>query len=77
MLYSELIAEIADRTNLKKANAKAAVDTMVEIITECAKKGEDVAVNKLGTFRSKMVPRHGAGGYLRHGPGLRHLLAHQ
>lgn len=56
MLYSELIAEIADRTNLKKANAKAAVDTMVEIITECAKKGEDVAVNKLGTFRSKMVP---------------------
>ena len=55
MLYSELIAEIADRTNLKKANAKAAVDTMVEIITECAKKGEDVAVNKLGTFRSKMV----------------------
>ena len=21
--------------------------------------------------------RHGAGGYLRHGPGLRHLLAHQ
>ena len=56
MLYSELIAEIADRTNLKKANAKAAVDTMVEIITECAKKGEDVAVNKLGTFRSKMMP---------------------
>ena len=43
MLYSELIAEIADRTNLKKANAKAAVDTMVKIITECAKKGEDVA----------------------------------
>lgn len=56
MLYSELIAEIANRTNLKKANAKAAVDTMVEIITECAKKGEDVAVNNLGTFRSKMVP---------------------
>ena len=57
MLYSELIAEIADRTNLKKANAKAAVDTMVEIITECAKKGEDVAVNKLGTVAAHKALR--------------------
>lgn len=56
MLYSELITEIATRANLKKTDAKAAVDTMVGIITECAQKGEDVAVNNLGTFRSKMVP---------------------
>lgn len=56
MFYSEMIAEIADRTGLKKADAKAAVDTLVNIITECAKKGEDVAVSNLGTFRSKLVP---------------------
>ena len=56
MLYSELISEIADRTNLKKSDAKAAVDTMVDIITECAQKGEDVSINNFGTFRSKMVP---------------------
>lgn len=56
MLYSELISEIADRTNLKKADAKAAVDTMVSIIAERVKKGEDVPVNNLGTFRAKMVP---------------------
>lgn len=58
MLYSELISEIANRANLKKSDAKAAVDTMVGIITECAQKGEDVAVNNLGTFRSKMMPEH-------------------
>ena len=56
MLYSELISEIANRANLKKADAKAAVDTMVDIITECAQKGEDVSINNFGTFRSKMVP---------------------
>ena len=56
MFYSEMIAEIADRTGLKKADAKAAVDTLVSIITERAKKGEDVAVSNLGTFRSKLVP---------------------
>lgn len=56
MLYSELISEIATRTNLKKADAKAAVDTMVDIITECAQKGEGVAVNNFGTFRSKLMP---------------------
>ena len=58
MLYSELISEIANRANLKKSDAKAAVDTMVGIITECAQKGEDVAVNNLGTFRSKAMPEH-------------------
>lgn len=56
MLYSELISEITDRANLKKTDAKAAVDTMVDIITECAQKGENVAVNNLGTFRSKLMP---------------------
>lgn len=57
MLYSELIAEITDRTEVKKSHAKSVVDAMVSIITECAKKGgEDVSVNNLGIFRSKMVP---------------------
>lgn len=55
MLYSELISEIADRTNLKKADAKAAVETMVSIITECAKKGEDVPVSGLGVFKVSNV----------------------
>lgn len=55
MLYSELISEIADRTNLKKADAKAAVDTMVEIITDCAKKGEDVPISGLGVFKVSNV----------------------
>lgn len=39
MLYSELIAEITDRTEVKKSHAKSVVDAMVSIITECAKKG--------------------------------------
>ena len=56
MLYSELIAEIADRTNLKKTDAKAAVDTIVQIISECARNGEDVAVSGLGTFKTVDVP---------------------
>lgn len=55
MLYSELISEIADRTNLRKADARAAVDTMVSIITECTKKGENVSINNLGTFKGKTV----------------------
>lgn len=60
MLYSELIAEIADRTNLKKADAKAAVDTIVQIISECARNGEDVAVSGLGIFRAADVPERTA-----------------
>lgn len=56
MLYSELISEIANRSNLKKSDAKSAVDTMVSIIADRAKKGEDVSVNNFGTFRAKMVP---------------------
>ena len=51
MLYSELISEIADRTNLKKSDAKAVVEAMVDIVAEAAKSGENVAVSGLGTFK--------------------------
>ena len=58
MLYSELIAEITDRTEVKNSHAKSVVDAMVSTITECAKRGEDVSVNNLGIFRSKMMPEY-------------------
>lgn len=60
MLHSELIAEIANRANLKKTDAKAAVDTMVSIITDCANKGEDVSISGLGMFKTANVPEREA-----------------
>ena len=56
MLYSELIAEIADRTDLPQKDAKAVIATFVQVVTDCARNDEDVAVNGLGIFKSDNVP---------------------
>ena len=56
MLYSELIAEIADRTEMTNKDVRAVVASFVEVITNCAQRGEDAAVSGLGTFKTVDVP---------------------
>ena len=55
MLYSELIAEIADRTEMTNKDVKAVVASFVEVITNCAQRGEDVTVSGIGTFKTGKV----------------------
>jgi DNA-binding protein HU-beta len=49
---SELIAAIADKTNLTKADAERAVNACIEIIQSTVASGGDVAVPGFGTFKS-------------------------
>tara|TARA_R110000824_G_scaffold3234_5_gene15266 strand:- start:21104 stop:21379 length:276 start_codon:yes stop_codon:yes gene_type:complete len=47
---NDLIAEVADRTGLSKADATKAVDYVFDIITDSLKKGEEVRLVGFGTF---------------------------
>ncbi len=51
MNKSELVQQIADRTDLSKAQATAALNAMVDAIAEALGKGETVALVGFGTFK--------------------------
>lgn len=52
MNKSELIEALAERTELSKAAAGKAIDSLVEIITTAVAKGNDVALVGFGTFKA-------------------------
>ena len=49
---NELIAEIADKTDLTKAKAAEAVDAFIEVISKALSKGKEVRLVGFGTFTS-------------------------
>lgn len=60
MKKGELITEFAKRTEMSGAAANAAVNTILEIITERLKKGDTVGITGFGTFSiSKRAARKG------------------
>lgn len=50
MNKAELAAAIAERTNLKKKDADAAVAAFTEVVIEELQKGEKVAISGFGVF---------------------------
>ncbi|WP_267873799.1 HU family DNA-binding protein [Massilia horti] len=60
MKKGELIAEFAKRTEMSSAAANAAVNTVIDIITERLKKGDTVGITGFGTFSvTKRAARKG------------------
>lgn len=53
MNKSELIAKIADRTNLSKADASRALDAFLETVEETLIAGEKVQLVGFGTFETR------------------------
>ena len=52
MNKNDLIAAIAESTEIDKKDVKAVIDSMTEIITEELKKGEKVQLIGFGTFEA-------------------------
>lgn len=52
MNKAELAAAIAERTNLKKKDADAAVAAFTEVVIEELQKGEKVAISGFGVFET-------------------------
>ena len=50
MNKTELIEEIAERTNLPKADAQRYVDALEKVVTEALKGGEEVQITGFGKF---------------------------
>lgn len=50
MNKSELAAAVAEKAGLKRKDAAAAVDAMVDVITEKLGQGEEVSIIGFGTF---------------------------
>ncbi len=50
MNKNDLIAEVADRTGLSRADATKAVDYVFDTITDALKKGDEVRLVGFGTF---------------------------
>ena len=50
MNKAELVAAIADKADLKKADAEKAVKAFVDVVTEELKKGEKIQLVGFGTF---------------------------
>ncbi len=50
MNKTELVAAIAEKTGLKKEDAKKAVDAFVDVVTEGLVKGDKIALVGFGTF---------------------------
>jgi DNA-binding protein HU-beta len=50
MNQADLIAAIAERTGLTKADAGKAVEALVGTITDAMKKGDEVRITGFGTF---------------------------
>lgn len=50
MNKNELIAAVADKTNLSKGDATSAVEAVFEVVTGALKEGDEVRVVGFGTF---------------------------
>ena len=50
MNKTELIEEIAERTDSSKADAQRYVDTLEKVVTEALKSGEEVQITGFGKF---------------------------
>lgn len=50
MNKTELVAAIAEKTGLKKEDAKKAVDAFVDVVTEGLVNGDKIALVGFGTF---------------------------
>ncbi|WP_426114075.1 HU family DNA-binding protein [Massilia sp. PWRC2] len=60
MKKGELIAEFAKRTEMTGTAANAAINTVIQIITERLKKGDTVGITGFGTFSvAKRAARKG------------------
>lgn len=53
MTKVELIAKVAEKTGLKKAEAERAVNATIDALAEALAKGERVAIPGLGVFNVK------------------------
>ncbi len=54
MTKTELIAKVAEKTGLKKAEAERAVNAAIEALVEALSKGERTAIPGLGVFNVKV-----------------------
>ena len=52
MTKAELVAAIADKAGMSKAQAHSALEAFVDCVTTTLKDGEDVRLVGFGTFRS-------------------------
>ena len=50
MTKTELISVVADKTGFTKKNAEAAVNTVIEAVTEALVNGDKVSIVGFGTF---------------------------
>ena len=50
MNKNELIAAVADKTNLSKGDATSAVEAVFDVVTGALKEGDEVRVVGFGTF---------------------------
>jgi len=50
---SELVAAVAERAELKRKDAAAAIDAVVDVISEKLGQGEEVSIIGFGTFSVK------------------------
>ena len=57
MTKVELIAAVAEKLNLTKKDAEAAVNSALDVITESLKGGDKVTLVGFGTFRGPRAPR--------------------
>ena len=53
MTKSELVSAITEKAGLKKKQAEAALNAIIEVITEALKKGESVEIRGFGAFLMK------------------------
>ena len=53
MNKAKLIEEVASKTKLTKKQAEEILETMLELITDSLKKGEEVILTGFGTFSAK------------------------
>ena len=56
MNKQELIAAMAEKAGLTKAQAQAALDAAIEVVVEALKKGDEVRLVGFGTFSAPIRP---------------------
>jgi len=54
MTKTELIAKVAEKAGLKKAEAERAINAAIEALTEALAKGERTAISGFGIFNVKV-----------------------
>ena len=52
----DLVEKVASTIGCTKADAERAVESVIMMITDCLKKGDEVSVAGLGIFSTKMRP---------------------